>query len=289
MQNLLFGPTPPTADDQFGGPRPDDAHLSGVILRLNDDGSTPHDNPFFALGSLLGGEAGANLQRVYAYGLRNTFGIAFDPVSGSLWDQQNSDDAFEELNRVERGMNGGWIQIMGPRVADRPVQADRADAAAVGRPARRWASADPLAAVEHRRLASAGVAATVLAAGVEIQRSRAQLEVRGACGRDRLSPRFRAGRGVPQRPVHGSGDAANTLGGHLFHFDLTKNRRSIDVDDPRLKDRVADNLAKNDITESESLVFGTNFGVGTDVETGPNGNLFVVSLTNGAVYEIFRR
>ena len=58
---------------------------------------------------------------------------------------------------------------------------------------------------------------------------------------------------------------------------------------PRLEDRVADNTAKHDITESESLLFGTNFGVGTDIETGPNGNLFVVSLTHGAVYEIFRR
>jgi hypothetical protein len=63
----------------------------------------------------------------------------------------------------------------------------------------------------------------------------------------------------------------------------------IGVDDPRLEDRVADNVAKNDITESESLLFGTDFGVGTDVETGPNGNLFVVSLSQGAVYEIFRK
>jgi glucose/arabinose dehydrogenase len=47
MQNLRLGPTPPTADDQFGGPAADNAHLSGVILRVNDDGSTPADNPFF--------------------------------------------------------------------------------------------------------------------------------------------------------------------------------------------------------------------------------------------------
>lgn len=36
------------------------------------------------------------------------------------------------------------------------------------------------------------------------------------------------------------------------------------------------------------LLFGTNFGVATDIQTGPNGNLFVLSLSNGAVYEIFR-
>jgi hypothetical protein len=53
-------------------------------------------------------------------------------------------------------------------------------------------------------------------------------------------------------------------------------------------DGVADNTAKFDPTESESLIFGTDFGVGTDVRTGPNGNLYVVSLSNGAVYEIYR-
>jgi hypothetical protein len=80
-----------------------------------------------------------------------------------------------------------------------------------------------------------------------------------------------------------------TAGGYLFHFNLTGNRRRIAVDDPRLEDRVADNNAKHDITESESLLFGTGFGVVTDIETGPNGNLFLVSASNGVVYEIFRR
>jgi hypothetical protein len=77
-------------------------------------------------------------------------------------------------------------------------------------------------------------------------------------------------------------------GGTLFRLQLSRNRRGIAVDDPRLEDRVADNLAKFDITESESLLFGTGFGVGTDIHTGPNGNLYVVSLSRGAVYEIFR-
>ena len=77
--------------------------------------------------------------------------------------------------------------------------------------------------------------------------------------------------------------------GHLFRLQLTGNRQKIGVDDPRLEDRVADNLAKYDITESESLLFGTGFGVGTDIQTGPNGNLYVVSLTAGSVYEIYRQ
>jgi glucose/arabinose dehydrogenase len=81
----------------------------------------------------------------------------------------------------------------------------------------------------------------------------------------------------------------NLEGGYLFHFNLTGNRRKIGVDDPRLEDRVADNLAKHEITESESLLIGRNFGVVTDIETGPNGNLYVLSLSNGALYEIYRR
>jgi glucose/arabinose dehydrogenase len=78
-------------------------------------------------------------------------------------------------------------------------------------------------------------------------------------------------------------------GGHLFRIRLTGNRRKVAVDDPRLEDRVADNLDKYDITESESLLFGTNFGVAPDVQSGPNGSLYVVSISHGAVYEIFRR
>ena len=68
-------------DDQFGGPEPDNAHFSGVILRLNDDGSTPEDNPFFAAGAGMGGEVGADFQSIFAYGVRNSFGMAFDPRS----------------------------------------------------------------------------------------------------------------------------------------------------------------------------------------------------------------
>src|ERR1044071_9153704 len=45
MQNLENGPTPPTDDDQFGGPEPDNAHLTGLILRPNAAGTTRGGNP----------------------------------------------------------------------------------------------------------------------------------------------------------------------------------------------------------------------------------------------------
>src|SRR5439155_9466533 len=70
MQNLEHGPTPPTADDQVVGPEPDNAHLTGVILRLNDDGTTPADNPFVRAGAAIAArgaiEAGENVKKVFA-------------------------------------------------------------------------------------------------------------------------------------------------------------------------------------------------------------------------------
>src|SRR5687767_8291699 len=97
LQNLPCGPTtfyncPPAAvtpDDQFGGPAPDNAHLSGVVLRLNLDGTAPSDNPFFASGAAMGGDVGAAIQKIFSYGHRNSFGMAFDPAGGSLWLQEN--------------------------------------------------------------------------------------------------------------------------------------------------------------------------------------------------------
>jgi glucose/arabinose dehydrogenase len=288
MQNLEDGPTPPTNDDQFGGPQPDNAHLSGVILRLNDNGSTPTDNPFYAAGAARGGEAGSNIQRLFAYGLRNTFGIAVDPVSGSLWDQQNADDAFDELNRVERGMNGGWIQIMGP--VSRIAQFKQIEL-----------TLPPSGGVAGAQLQQIRWPPTNLADTPDEALSRL-FELPGSHYSD---PEFSWKFAVPpagigflsssalgpqyENDLFAGAATPLTAGGYLFHFNLSGNRRKIAVDDPRLEDRVADNIAKHDLTESESLLFGTGFGVGTDLETGPDGNLFVVSLSAGAVYKISRR
>jgi glucose/arabinose dehydrogenase len=290
LQNLPSGPTltglgPIVPDDQFGGPAPDDAHFTGVILRLNDDGSTPIDNPFFAAGAAIGGEVGRNIQRIFVYGIRNSFGMAIDPRSGGLWFQENGEDAYDEINRAVPGMNSGWIQITGPaaRVADfkaiettalhhedfpnlqqfrwGPERIPDTPQEALARlfmlPGARYR--DPEFSWKHV-LAPAGM---------------------GFAGAG-LGPQFAGdlfvGMSVPEPD-----------GGPLFHFNLTGNRRRIGVDDPRLEDRVADNLTFHDLTESESLHIGSNFGVVTDIESGPNGNLFVVSLDKGAVYEIHRR
>jgi hypothetical protein len=78
------------------------------------------------------------------------------------------------------------------------------------------------------------------------------------------------------------------LDGQIFRFDLTKNRQRLAWSDPVLADMVADNAAKFSVAESESLLFGTGFGVSTDIQTGPRGGLFVVSSSTGNVYEIHR-
>ena len=91
----------------FPSGAPDD---TSVILRLNEDGSIPPDNPFAA--------EGGNLAKYYAYGIRNSFGLAFDPVTDSLWLTENGTASFDEINVVDPGFNSGWAQLMGPDSRD---------------------------------------------------------------------------------------------------------------------------------------------------------------------------
>jgi hypothetical protein len=55
-----------------------------------------------------------------------------------------------------------------------------------------------------------------------------------------------------------------------------------------LADKVADNLGKWEGTESDEFRFGANFGTATDIQTGPDGDLYVVSLSRGSVFEVYR-
>ncbi|MGH9977140.1 MAG: PQQ-dependent sugar dehydrogenase, partial [Nitrososphaeraceae archaeon] len=94
------------------GPAPDD---TGVILRVNPaDGSPSSGNP-------LSGEPSDPINKYYAYGIRNSFGIDFDPVTGKLWDAENGEDVFDEVNLVEPGFNSGWKTVMGPIAANTGV------------------------------------------------------------------------------------------------------------------------------------------------------------------------
>jgi glucose/arabinose dehydrogenase len=70
------------------------ANLRGKILRLNPDGSRPASNPFDS--------------RIWAYGIRNSIGFAFDPDDGHLWESENGPECNDEVNRIGKGGNHGW-------------------------------------------------------------------------------------------------------------------------------------------------------------------------------------
>jgi aldose sugar dehydrogenase len=290
LENGPFGPGIP--DDQFGGPQTDAAHRTGVIVRLNDDGSAPTDNPFFGAGAMMGGEVGENVQKIFSYGIRNSFGMDFDPVSGDLWQQENGDDSFSEINRVEPGMNSGWIQIMGPasRVAQfraientmGPISDPRAPNGYFGLQQNRWQPTNIAETPEE------ALSRLFMFPGAHF--SDPELSWKFELGPGGIG--FVKGRALgPQYEgdLFTGGSRDFVEGGHLFRLQLTGNRRKVAVDDPRLEDRVADNIGKWELTESESLLFGRNFGLVTDIHTGPDGHLYAVSNTHGAVYEIFRR
>jgi glucose/arabinose dehydrogenase len=445
MQNLLNGPFQPGdplfgTDDNFGGPEPDDAHLTGSILRLNPNGTTPADNPFTGIGHVFvarleggqevppntstakgfaafflnqegtalrfivtvggldftgtqtadtgddlvaahihapaprgmnagvvfgffglpfndtnptdtvvipfangvggtvfskwdltegnnttltaqlpnilaglsyinfhtrrfpGGEVRgqieenprvtANIHKLFSYGHRNSFGFDFDPKSGNLWLEENGDDTFTELSLVQPGMNGGWIQVMGPLARIDQFKLIETTMFAMNLQQSRWPPTNIADSPEE------ALARMVMLPGAHYSDPEFSWKFEVAPA----AIGFMNGRGIgPQYDGDLFVGAARPFleGGFLWHFNLTGNRQKIGVDDPRLDDRVADNLDKPSetdpaanaraIVESESLLFGRNFGVATDIQTGPNGNLFVVSLSNGAIYEIFRR
>jgi glucose/arabinose dehydrogenase len=281
LQNLPSGPTetglgPTVPDDQFGGPEPDDAHFTGVIIRLNDDGTTPADNPFFDVGDDIGGEVGANIQQIFAYGIRNSFGLAIDPFTGRVWNTENGDDSFDELNLVQPGFNSGWIQVMGPLARLDEFKNIETTFGSQSLQQLRW---------PPERIADSPEEA--LDRLFELEGSRYS------------DPEFSWKFAVPptaldfvqSRALGGKyfGDLIVGNGaGQLMDFDMTGRRFTVKAGSRGLRDRVDDNSVKFVANESQRLVIGEGFGIITDVEAGPGGSLFVSSIEHGTVYEVFR-
>jgi glucose/arabinose dehydrogenase len=212
------------------GPPPDD---TGVILRLNPaDGSPSSGNPF-------SNDPANPLSKYYAYGIRNSFGIEFDPVTRQLWDAENGDDVFDEINLVERGFNSGWKQVMGPMAANPGVS----ESSLVDFPGSQYA--DPVFSWSQ----SIGVT------DIEFFNSTA------------FGPSYENGIFV--------GDITS---GTLFYFEPNADRTGISLEnDPLLSDLVA-----NNDEEISSVTFGTGFTGITDIETGPDGNLYILTFDRGA-------
>jgi aldose sugar dehydrogenase len=89
------------AQNVAGGGKPDG---SSAILRITQDGHVP--------GAGILGDDGVS-RKYYAYGIRNSFGMDFDHLTGKLWNTENGPSYGDEINLVEPGFNSGWLEIQG--------------------------------------------------------------------------------------------------------------------------------------------------------------------------------
>jgi glucose/arabinose dehydrogenase len=218
------------------GPAPDD---SGVIFRVNpQDGSAASDNPF----------QGDALNRYFAYGVRNSFGMAFDPITGILWNTENGEDSYDEINIVNPGFNSGWKAVMGPISTAGISENDL-----VQFPGSNYA--DPV----FSWVESFGIT------DIEFLNSQ------------KLGERYANNIFV--------GDITQ---GNLYFFEVNGNRNGLNFNTqsyPGLSDLVADTD-----DESSSITLGTGFTGITDIETGPDGFLYILThdreTGNGDLYRI---
>ena len=233
LQNLPCGPTatcpgPTVPDDQFGGPQPDNAHLTGVVLRLKDDGTHAHRQPVLRRRS--GDRRRGRRQRPEDLLVRSSQQLRHGGRPrvrrGLVAGERRRHLQRAESRRARHQRRLGPDRR--PGGADRPVQADRDDVRGT-EPA-----AAALAAHQHRRHASAGP-------GPPVHASRRHYSDPEFSWKWEVAPGgigFVEGRGLgPQfdGDLFVGAATTNLAGGYLFHFNLTGNRAKIGVDDPRLR------------------------------------------------------
>jgi aldose sugar dehydrogenase len=102
-------------------PRAQDPNdLAGKVLRLRDDGTIPPDNPFVGRPGHRG--------EIYTMGHRNPLGLAVNPVTGDIWENEDGPNGGDEVNVLLPGKNYGWPAVsygrfyLGPRVSEKPWQ-----------------------------------------------------------------------------------------------------------------------------------------------------------------------
>jgi len=200
------------------------------ILRLTQDGKAVG-------GGLLGKKYPLNLY--YAYGIRNSFGIDWDPVTGYLWDSENGPNFGDELNLVQPGFNSGWASVQGywkPELEKMgPLNLRPNDLVSFGghgtysAPEFTWLNPVAPSAIKFLDTSNYG----------------------SEYKNDLLV-----------------GDANN---GNIYDFDLDGQRKNFELSG-RLSDKIANNNG-----ELNDLVFANGFGKVTDMEIGPDGLLYVLS------------
>ena len=212
------------------GPLPDD---TSVILRVDYNGN--------GVGNVLSA-LGVDLSKYYAYGVRNSFGFDFDPLTGILWDAEDGPADFDEINIVLPGFNSGWNRVMGPigREGITPQDLVQFQGSHYADPVFSWLRSEGITDMEIFNSSS-------------------------------LGERYTYNMFV--------GDINN---GNLYFFTINSNRTGLDLGGiAGLEDLVADNNE-----ELDAVIFGREFSGGiTDIETGPDGYLYILTLA-GDLYRI---
>lgn len=208
---------------------------TGGIYRFEADGTLPADNPF-------ANDANAALRGLFAYGVRNSFGLAFDPVTGDLWDTENGPGRMDEINRVEPGMNSGWTILMGPESRD-PESQDRTDLVDL---LMQSTYSDP----EFSFAQPIGITSIEFLHGSAL------------------------GAGYDDAVLVGDNNT-----GSLYLFRLNGARDGF-VLSGNLADLVADG------SERAEVLFGSNHFVTTDIQVGPDGAVYVLSLGQSRIHRI---
>jgi aldose sugar dehydrogenase len=229
------------------GPDPDD---TSVIFRVNpNDGSAAKDNPF------ISNNVTTAMHKYYAYGVRNSFGITFDPITGNLWQTENGPDVYDEINVVKPGFNSGWIQVMGPLSRNPGISTDQL----VNFPSSHYANPR-----SHTGFVNPAFSWYTPIAVTDIEFMKASM----------LGEKYRNNVFV--------GDDSN---GNLYYFEVNSTRTGFKFN-PITQPGLADLVADNDKEVSE-VTFGTGFGGITDLKTGPaDGFLYVLSINDGAIYKV---
>jgi glucose/arabinose dehydrogenase len=226
------------------GPPPDD---TGSIFRINPkDGSAAPNNPF--------ANSSINvLSKYYAYGIRNSFGLDFDPVTGKLWDTENGPDYYDEINLVSPGFNSGWETVMGPISLSGHTEDELVNfpGSNYSDPLFNWK--DPVGPTDIEFFSSSKLG-------------------------DNYTNNIFVG---------------DITRGNLYLFKINENRDGIKLDTNQQQSGLSDLVADNE-DELSAITFGSGFEGITDIETGPDGSLYVLSdgdlITDtdndGAIYKI---
>ena len=224
------------------------------ILRIPIDNTSKPNGIIGALGIL---------RLYYAYGIRNGFGMDKDPVSGNIWDTENGPDNNDEINLVGPGFNSGWRIVQGLS-----SEARKFDIALSADPARLRNFFDPALSADELSLVDFGGKGKYKDPELVWHKTVGVTAIK-FYPYDILGPQYKDDLFV--------GDFVN---GNLYHFDLSKNRTSL-VLHGLLHDKVADTPS-----ELQDIIFGTGFNGITDIKTGPDGYLYIVSLFDGTIYRI---